>query len=145
MSSAQRLVFLGIAIAIAIAGVVVIGIGGDDDGGSTTVATGSQAAAATSTPGASTGAVTTPAPAAPKPPLLKAGSVKTITVSKGDTVTFRAINPTAEEVHVHGYDKAYDLEPGKERTISFTATLDGQFEIELEGTGTKVATLRVEP
>ena len=138
MSRAQRIVFAVLAVIVLVVALAIVGLGGGDEKSETKpVASGKTSVQTTQS--------ATATAVAPKPPLLKAGSVKTLTYKKGDTVTFRAVNPTAEEVHVHGYDKAYDLEPGKERTISFKATLDGQFEIELEGSATQLATLRVEP
>lgn len=78
-------------------------------------------------------------------PLLKSGSVKTIKVDKGDTVYFRAKSTTADELHIHGYDKYVDLPAGKTVNYKFTAHLDGVYEIELHGNGEKVAVLKVSP
>jgi hypothetical protein len=50
-----------------------------------------------------------------------------------------------EEVHVHGYDIARDLEPGKMTTVSFKATITGGFEIEYEHAGEQIGQLRVNP
>ena len=50
-----------------------------------------------------------------------------------------------EEVHIHGYDIKKELEPGKVETVSFKATITGIFEIELEGSGTLLAQLKVVP
>jgi hypothetical protein len=78
-------------------------------------------------------------------PVLKAGSVKTITVKKGDKVTIRAKSDTADELHIHGYDKEVELEPGKTGSITFTADIDGIFAIELHHSDSQVGTLRVNP
>ena len=78
-------------------------------------------------------------------PLLTTGSVKTIRVTKGDTVRFRVRSAESEEIHVHGYDIKRDLAPGKTVNVSFKATIDGIFEIELEHSATQVAKLRVDP
>ncbi len=89
----------------------------------------------------------TPTPTAtPKPPpLLKAGKVKKLTYDKGETVRFRVVSDTAEEVHIHGYDIKKDLEPNKTATVSFKATITGIFEIEFEGSATQIGELKVEP
>jgi hypothetical protein len=55
------------------------------------------------------------------------------------------VSPVAEEVHIHGYDIAKDLEPNKEITVSFPATIEGIFEIEYEHAGEQIGELRVEP
>jgi hypothetical protein len=79
------------------------------------------------------------------PPLLQAGDEKALIFEEGDTVRFRVRNPTAEEVHVHGYDISKELEPGKTATVSFKADITGIFEIELEGSGALLAQLKVVP
>lgn len=78
-------------------------------------------------------------------PLLVPGTVRTITVSKGDTVRFRARSGEAEELHVHGYDILRELEPAASTRVSFTADIEGIFEIELERSGVQIGELRVEP
>jgi len=150
MSRGQRLTFLGIAAVIAVVAVVLLAGGGGDDTDEPT----NSAATATATPSetATTGgaaaeeetATPTPTPK-PKPPLLKAGSEKALNYEQGETVRFRVVNDEAEEVHVHGYDIKQELEPGKVETVSFKATITGIFEIELEGSGTLLAQLKVVP
>ena len=81
----------------------------------------------------------------PKPPLLRAGKEQALNYKQGETVRFRVVNDEAEEVHVHGYDIKKELEPGKVETVSFKATITGIFEIELEGSGTLLAQLKVVP
>jgi hypothetical protein len=112
---------------------------------------------APSTPAASTPTATTPATSpsggasiggsddTSNGPTLSAGSVTKIKVKQGDTVTFNVESDTPQEVHVHGYDKAYDLDGGATKTISFKANLTGIFEIEFEGTSTQIGELTVEP
>lgn len=139
MSRSVRLAFLAVAGVIAIAAVVLIGRGGDDEAEAPATTTTQASAPAPAT-------TTTDAPKpAPKPPLLKPGAVRTIESNKGDTIRFRVRTPTAEEVHVHGYDREFELEAGVTRTISFPATIDGIFEIELHGSGEQIGSLRVEP
>ena len=146
MSRGQRFTFLGIAAIIAVVAVILLAGGGDDS-----EKTGSSAPTATptATPTAIDGDATatptaTPKPK-PKPVLLKAGSEKALNYEQGETVRFRVVNDEAEEVHVHGYDIKKELEPGKEETVSFKATIPGIFEIELEGSGTLLAQLKVVP
>jgi FtsP/CotA-like multicopper oxidase with cupredoxin domain len=145
MSRGQRLTFLGIAAVIAVVAVILLAGGGDE---TDKAAKSAQTPTPTATESATDGKETaTPTPAAtPKlPPLLQAGSVKTLIFNQGDTVRFRVRNDKAEEVHIHGYDIKKELEPNQTATISFKATITGIFEIELEGSATQIAELKVEP
>jgi len=152
MSRSQRLTFLGIAAVIAVVAVVFIlaTSGGDDEDGGTQA---SAAHTATPTPTAdqpeaSPQETETPTPTPtpkPKPPLLKGGKVTRLEFKEGDTVKFRVVSPVAEEVHIHGYNIAKDLEPNKEITVTFPATIEGIFEIEYEHAGEQIGELRVEP
>jgi FtsP/CotA-like multicopper oxidase with cupredoxin domain len=145
MSRGQRFTFLGIAAVIAIVAVVLLAGGGDDsDEASTTSATATATATAAGD-GDATATATPTATPKPKPPLLKAGREKALNAQQGDTVTFRVVNDEAEEVHIHGYDIKKELEPGKTETVSFKADIPGIFEIELEGSGTLLAQLKVVP
>ncbi|HET8756756.1 MAG TPA: hypothetical protein VFM58_12125 [Solirubrobacteraceae bacterium] len=150
MSRSQRFTFLGIAAVIAVVAVAVILLaGGGDDEDSGTQASATQTATPTPTADqseASPQATETPTPTAePKPPLLKGGKVTRLEYKEGDTVKFRVVSDVPEEVHIHGYDIAKDLEPGKEITVSFKATIEGIFEIEYEHAGEQIGELRVEP
>jgi hypothetical protein len=135
MSKTQRLTFLGIAVVIAIVAVVVL-TGGDETGTSTAETT------ATPTPTATPVETATPTP---PPPLLQGGKVTKLEFTEGETVKFRVTSDVPEEVHVHGYDIAKDLEPGKVTTVSFPATITGIFEIEYEHAGEQIGQLRVDP
>ena len=152
MSRTQRLTFLGIAAVIAVVAVVVIlAAGGGDDEDSGSQASATQTATPTPTqdqPEAQPQDAETPTPTPtpkPKPPLLQGGKVTRLEFKEGDTVKFRVVSPVAEEVHIHGYNIAKDLEPNKEITVSFPATIEGIFEIEYEHAGEQIGELRVEP
>jgi hypothetical protein len=71
--------------------------------------------------------------------------VKTVTFKKGDQVVLKVNSDTADEIHVHGYDLKKDVEKGGSVTFSFKATIEGRFEVELEGAGTQIANLEVTP
>ena len=149
MSRGQRLTYLGIAAVIAVVAVIVLASGGDDsDEGTKAAATATPTATATAETGGAQAeeetATPTPTPT-PEPVLLKAGSAKALNYKQGETVRFRVVSDKPEEVHVHGYDIKKELEPGKEATVSFKATIAGIFEIELEGSGTPLAQLKVVP
>jgi heme/copper-type cytochrome/quinol oxidase subunit 2 len=50
----------------------------------------------------------------------------------------------ADEVHLHGYDRKVDIQPGKRATLDFTADTPGVFEVELEEAGLKLLELQVQ-
>jgi FtsP/CotA-like multicopper oxidase with cupredoxin domain len=126
-------VLLGVAAVIAIAAVLLLRTDEEDD-----------------SPPAETTARTETAPRAkpkprPKPPLLTAGSERTLEVEKGKTVAFRVRSRSPEEVHVHGYDILRRAPAGRTVTVRFRARLEGVYEIELERSHTPLATLEVTP
>lgn len=67
----------------------------------------------------------------------------TIEVRRGDTVTVEVTSDQADEVHVHGYDRSLELQPGVAATLSFTADIPGTFEVELHSSDTLLTQLRV--
>jgi len=141
MSRAQRLTFLGIAAIIAVTAVIVLsGGGGETDKAADATAT------PTATPSATaSGTAEATATPTPKPPLLLAGSERTLSFDQGDTVRFRVRHDAAEEVHIHGYDIKKDLAANETANVSFDASIPGIFEIELEHSGTPLGRLKVEP
>lgn len=70
---------------------------------------------------------------------------ETLSVNKGDTIVIRVTNDEAEELHVHGYDKSVELEPGVQAELTFVADVVGRFHAELEESKTEIATLEVLP
>jgi hypothetical protein len=150
MSRNQRLGFLGIAVVIAVAAIVVLAAGGGPDETAEDAASPAAEQTSTPTPAAGDESTPTPTPTAtatpkPQPMLLRAGRVAKLRATEGETVRFRVRTDEAEEVHVHGYDLAKDLEPGQTATMSFKASLTGIFEIELEHSAVQIAELRVDP
>jgi hypothetical protein len=145
VSTPQRLTFLLIAVLLAVGAFVLLG--GDDD----IEPSGQTPVSGTPTPageeqGATAGGTSKPTPArTPPPPLLTAGSERTIRVEQGEQVRFRVRHPTAEEVHVHGYDVIRELEPGRTVTVSFPADIAGIFEVELEASHQPLGTVEVRP
>jgi hypothetical protein len=146
MSRAQRLTFLAIAAVIAVLAVVFIG-GSEEETADTTAETTEPTPTPTGDddddpePTSTPTATPTPTP----PPLLKGGKVTKLRYTEDETARFRVVSDEPEEVHIHGYDIAKDLEPGKEVTISFKADLTGIFEIEYEHAKEQIGQLRVDP
>ena len=55
----------------------------------------------------------------------------------------QVVADTADEVHLHGYDKKVDLVKGKPANLTFKADVPGIFEVELEERGLKLLDLVV--
>jgi hypothetical protein len=53
-------------------------------------------------------------------------------VEAGEPVDIWVVSDVGDEVHVHGYDQFYELEPGVPLNIVFVADIPGVFEVELE-------------
>ena len=116
-SRTQRLIFLGIAVVVVIGAIIVAtSSGGSSDGGFTS------------------GVVT-----------LSPDKPKQIKVHQGDRVTFKVTSPTADEVHLHGYDIHKDVPAGGTITMTVRATTEGLFDIELENANKPLGQLAVEP
>jgi hypothetical protein len=160
VSSRTRLALIAAAVVVLVVGFVIANSGGGTGGSDTS---GSTPAPATSTPsepggaqtatGASTPPPTTTTPAAAKPAIPTVnvvggkpkGGVKKLKFNKGDTIRFRVRSDVADEVHVHGYDVKKDVAAGGSATFSIPATIDGRFEVELEGRHEQIAQLEVQP
>jgi hypothetical protein len=108
------------------------GGGSDDDAGSETGATETQPSA----PAIRTIRVVNGQPQ---------GGVTRLKYTKGDRIRFKVQSDVADEIHVHGYDLKKDVTAGGSASFSFTASIEGRFEIELEEAGTQIAELEVEP
>jgi hypothetical protein len=68
-----------------------------------------------------------------------------LTAIQGDDVTIKITADEDEELHLHGYDKAVDLEKDKPAELHFTANLTGNFPYELEHSSTEIGSLQVQP
>ena len=73
------------------------------------------------------------------------GGIVRATVNKDDQVVLVVTSDVADEIHLHGYDKAKDIAAGGTIRIPFKATIPGRFEAELEGRGVQIAEISVEP
>ena len=73
------------------------------------------------------------------------GGIVRATVNKDDQVVLVVTSDVADEIHLHGYDKAKDVAAGGTIRIPFKATIPGRFEAELEGRGVQIAEISVEP
>ena len=73
------------------------------------------------------------------------GSIRRVTIERGQRVTLIVSSDVADEVHVHGYDLMADVAPGSPARISFEASVPGRFDVELESRVIQIAELRVNP
>ncbi len=66
-----------------------------------------------------------------------------IEIDSGTVVKITTTSDVEEQVHLHGHDVLVDVSPGTDGAIIFTADIQGTLEVELEGSGTLLANLRV--
>jgi hypothetical protein len=162
LSNLQRLAIVVGAIVVLVVAYLVFS-GGSDDGdkaASQPAATGTSSTQSTATSGTDTSGTdtsgtdtsgTTTAAPAPAPPTVRVvdakpqGGVKKLNFTKGDTIRFRVVSDTADEIHVHGYDLMKDVPKGGSVTFSFKGSIDGRFVVELEDHGEQIAELDVQP
>jgi hypothetical protein len=75
----------------------------------------------------------------------KSMSPSTWTAHQNDLVIINITSDTDGEVHLHGYDIAFDLTKNNLWTKSFTADKTGDFPIEWETTSTPLGDFKVSP
>lgn len=72
-----------------------------------------------------------------------AGGLKTLSFKGGDEIRFTVSSDVADEIHVHGYDLMKDVKAGGKVSFAFKGDINGVFEVELEGVGVQIASLKV--
>ena len=72
------------------------------------------------------------------------GGVAELTVSKGDDIRFTVDSAVSDEVHLHGYDIQGRRSRGSV-TFDVPATIEGEFEAELESRHEQILALTVNP
>ena len=151
MGRNQRIGFAALALLIAVVAVIVIG-GRPDDRTERADAT-PAAAAPTATP-QTAGATATPTPSPtprPRPKVVRyrdgaaLGGRERLEFERGETVRFSVASDVAEKIHLHGYDLYREVPAGGRARFAFKADIEGIFEVEMHGSAVQVAELRVEP
>ncbi|NVI92030.1 hypothetical protein [Actinomadura sp. BRA 177] len=66
-----------------------------------------------------------------------------VKVPRGAVVEITVTGDTADEFHLHGYDRELQITPGRPATLRFTAGTPGVFEAELHHSGARVFELQV--
>ena len=144
MQSRTARALVAVAALVAVVVLFVVLAGGDDDGsgdGTTTTQTATKTQATTTTK-------TTTVPAAEEIVVRDGkpvGGVQDLDFNSGDQIRFVVRSDVADEVHVHGYDKSEDVPANGSVRFTFPASIEGVFEVELEGRGVQIAELRVSP
>ncbi|HEX8649080.1 MAG TPA: hypothetical protein VF715_19465 [Thermoleophilaceae bacterium] len=148
MSGVQRTVLVALAAVIAVMAFLVLRP--DDEDEPRTTQTTTQPAETAPQPTSPE----RPAPEArPREPEVKTvrvrdgrpvGGVQTIEAERGETVRFRVSTETPQEVHLHGYDLTETSTATKPAEFRFKADETGIYELEIHGTHTQIAELRVE-
>ena len=67
-----------------------------------------------------------------------------VKVPLGSEVRLEVTADRADEVHLHGYDRKVDIEPGTPAVLEFLADTPGVFDVELEEAALKLVELQVE-
>ena len=142
MDKRQRVVLLGVAAVIAaVAIVIAISSGGDDKKSSSTQSTSAGSGGTTAT--------TPPKPQAEQIDVKGGqpdGGVKKIEVNKNDPLKIVVNSDAKVPIHFHGYDIEKPAAPGKPAVFDLKkANIDGVFEMEVESTKTKIASITVKP
>ncbi|WP_210748735.1 hypothetical protein [Actinomadura latina] len=66
-----------------------------------------------------------------------------VKVPRGAAVEITVTGDTADEFHLHGYDRELKITPGRPATLRFTADTPGVFEAELHHSGARAFELQV--
>jgi FtsP/CotA-like multicopper oxidase with cupredoxin domain len=66
-----------------------------------------------------------------------------VKVKLGEQVRLEVTADRADEVHLHGYDRKVEAQPGRPAVLEFRADEPGVFEVELEEAGLKLLELQV--
>jgi hypothetical protein len=142
MSNTMRAV-LGV-LAVALAVVLLVALKGGDDSDSSS-SDGSSSDSSSKVPRSSSQGAALAVPTIVVDNGAPVGGVRDLTYIKGDQIRFQVDSDVSDEIHVHGYDLAEDVEAGGSVRFDFPATLDGIFEVELEERGKQIAELRINP
>jgi len=134
-----------LVVAATVASIALVGCGSNDSESASTDTTTTETTTTTTD--------TTTTTAAEKPTEVKVvvvngspqGGIVRQTVNKDDQVVLVVTSDVADEIHLHGYDKAKDVAAGGTIRLPFKATIPGRFEAELESRGVQIAEITVEP
>lgn len=72
------------------------------------------------------------------------GDAQRVRVRLGSVVRLLITSDVADEVHLHTYDKTVDVAAGATASLTFTASIPGVIEVELEDAGLTLLRLQVQ-
>jgi heme/copper-type cytochrome/quinol oxidase subunit 2 len=75
----------------------------------------------------------------------KVEGLDTLSVRIGESVIFDVASDQADEIHVHGFDLYFDVMPGQNTRVEFSADATGIFEVELHDSLVKLLDIEVTP
>ena len=143
----RTLALVAAAVAIAVTAFLVLRPSDDSSSPSKTTTTPAASSTGTSTT-TSTGATPTTLPEATVIHLVggqPVGGKQKISVKKGDTIRLKVTTDEAGEIHVHGFDLEEEAAPGKPASFTFTANIEGRFEVESHASNAQIAEISVNP
>lgn len=111
------------------------------------------ASARVETPAADVAAAKPAAPVAAEPRTLEwrvqNGRVQqapaSLAVQQGELLRLSITSDRADQLHLHGYDRALALKPGVPAVLELTADHSGRFDLELHHSGLELGALEVQP
>ena len=149
MSGNRRTVALvAAAVAIAVTGFLVLRPSDDSSSSSSATTTTSASSSTTTSTTTSTGETPTSLPEATVIHVVggqPVGGKQKISVRKGDTIRLKVTSDEAGEIHVHGFDLEEEAAPGKPASFTFTANIEGRFEVESHASNAQIAEISVNP
>jgi major membrane immunogen (membrane-anchored lipoprotein) len=72
------------------------------------------------------------------------GGAERVKVKLKSVVRLVVTSDVADEIHLHGYDETADITAGGTATLTFTASIPGVFEVELESAELVLARFQVQ-
>lgn len=72
------------------------------------------------------------------------GGAQRVKVEKGDVVRLLVTSDVADEVHLHTYDESVEVAAGQTAALTFTASIGGVIEVELEEAGLTLVRLQIQ-
>lgn len=138
-SNRMRVAAGAVVVVVAIALFVVLSDSSDNDNGKSK--SGNNTSASSNDTGKKKAKVPTIVVKDGKP----VGGIQDLTYDEGERIRFTVESDVSDEIHVHGYDIAKDVEAGGSVNFDFPATIEGVFEAELEERGEQILELTVNP
>ena len=146
--NSRTLALVAAAVAIAVTGFLVLRPSDDSSSSSSATTTTSASSSTTTSTTTSTGETPTSLPEATVIHVVggqPVGGKQKISVKKGDTIRLKVTSDEAGEIHVHGFDLEEEAAPGKPASFTFTANIEGRFEVESHVSNAQIAEISVNP